>query len=121
MAAPGGADVQHANRAEAPSLARRTAASPPQTSAVSVFQYGGSIGAARSQGDTAAGHERDSAGRISISHDLASGLGLDLTSAVPYRRICRALLEEKRARNRLAGAKPDLLSLPAAISSSSLA
>src|SRR6059058_67815 len=92
MASPGGADVQHADRAEAPGPARRTAASPPQTSAVSVFPYRRPIRAARSQDDLAAGHERDAVVGTSFRPDLASSPDVDPISAVPYRRICRALL-----------------------------
>src|SRR5712671_353616 len=87
MAAAGGADVQHADRVEAPGPARRTAASPPQTSAVSVFQYGRPIGAARSQDDLAAVHEHDTLGGISFRPYIASSLEVELISAVPYRRI----------------------------------
>src|SRR5665811_196058 len=99
MASPGGADVQHADRAEAPGPARRTAASPPETSAVSVLQYCGPIRAARAQDDIAAGHERDAAGGISFSPAFASRLDVDLISAVPYRRICRALWEVARPKS----------------------
>src|SRR5712671_3850700 len=106
MAAAGGADVQHADRVEAPGPARRTAASPPQTSAVSVFQYGRPIAAARPQDDLAAVHEHDTLGGISFRPYIASSLEVELISAVPYRRICRALLEERRDRNRRAGPNP---------------